>query len=162
MNYEEEWEADEEEGADIGGIWQVVKGRKTARKELGRECMDKTSKRRYSNRWEALEDDEEEDIMHLREDHTGCEEVKITIDSGAVDTVGPNCVGMGFPVQPTEASKKGMFYRAANNTKIAIHGKKALRGYTNERYEIGLGIRDWLGHADRGRRKGIRVSEENV
>ena len=100
--------------------------------------MVKTPKRRYSIRWEALEDGEEEDIMHLGDDHTGWEEVKITIDSGAVDTVGPKDVGMGFPVQPTEASKKGMFYRAANNTKIAIHGKKALRGYTNEGSEIGL------------------------
>ena len=33
-----------------------------------------------------------------------------------------------------------MFYRAANNTKIAVHGKKALRGYTNEGSEIGLDI----------------------
>jgi len=33
-----------------------------------------------------------------------------------------------------------MFYRAANNTKIAIHGKKALRGYTNEGSEIGIGL----------------------
>jgi hypothetical protein len=85
-----------------------------------------------------LEQEEEEDIMHLSNGSTSWEEVKITIDSGAVDTVGPKEVGTGFPVQPTEASKKGMFYRAANNTKIAIHGKKALRGYTNEGSEIGL------------------------
>ena len=76
--------------------------------------------------------------MNLSNDSTGWEEVKITIDSGGVDTVGPNEVGTGFPVQPTEASTKGMFYRAANNTKIAIHGKKALRGYTNEGSEINL------------------------
>ena len=118
--------------------------------------MDKTTKRRYSNRWEALEDDEDEDIMHLGEDHTGWEEVKITIDSGVVDTVGPKDVGMGFPVQPMEASKKGMLDRAANNTNIAIHGKKALRGYTNEGSEIGLDTQI----ADV--KKGTRVSEENV
>ena len=55
-----------------------------------------------------------------------------------MDTVGRKEVGVGFPVQPTEASKKGMFYRAANNTKIVIHGKKALRGYTNDGFEIVL------------------------
>ena len=70
VKYEEEWAEYEEEGADIGGIWQVVKGRKTARKEHGRECGDKTPKRRYNNRWEALEDEEEEDILHLSKDHT--------------------------------------------------------------------------------------------
>ena len=138
MNYEEEWDRDKDEGADIGGIWQVVRGRNTTRKEYGQTFADKNQRRRYSNRWEALEEEEEEDIMHLSNDSTGWEEVNITIDSGAVDTVGPREVGTGFPVQPTEASKKGMFYRAANNTKIAIHGKKALRGYTNEGSEIGL------------------------
>ena len=95
--------------------------------------------------------------MHLSKDHTGWAEVKVTIDSGAVDTVGPKEVGVGFPVQPTEASTKGTFYRAANNTKIAIHGKKALRGYTNEGSEIG-----WIGHADRGWQEGSGIGEEDV
>ena len=32
VKYEEDWEEAEEEGAYIGGIWQVVEERKTARK----------------------------------------------------------------------------------------------------------------------------------
>ena len=76
--------------------------------------------------------------MHLGKDSSGWEEINITIDSGEMDTAGPKEVGRGFPVRPTEASKKGVFYRAANNTNIAIHGKKALRGYTNEGSEIAL------------------------
>ena len=63
------------------------------------------------------------------------------MDSGAVDTVGPKCIAPGFPTQDTEASKRGMYYRAANDTKIAIHGKKDISGYTNEGSAIGLEIK---------------------
>ena len=41
--------------------------------------------------------------MHLGKGDEDWEEIQITIDSGAVDTVGPKEVGVGFPVQPTEA-----------------------------------------------------------
>ena len=46
--------------------------------------------------------DEEEEAAH------------ISIDSGAVDTVGPKSAGRGFPIEQTEDSKAGRFYRAAN------------------------------------------------
>ena len=59
--------------------------------------MDKTPKRRYSNRWEALEDDEEEDIMHLGEDHTGWEEVNITIVFRSCRHCGTKRRGYGIP-----------------------------------------------------------------
>ena len=39
-----------------------------------------------------------------------------TIDSGAVDTVGPKRVGEGFPITPTKESKMGIGYKAANGT----------------------------------------------
>ena len=56
--------------------------------------------------------------------------INITVDSGAVETVGPKCIATEFPTLETEASQMGMFCRAANDTKIAIHVKKALTGYT--------------------------------
>ena len=40
----------------------------------------------------------------------------------------------------TEASHMGMFYRAANDTKIAIHGKKAVKEYTKEGSDICMDI----------------------
>ena len=40
----------------------------------------------------------------------------------------------------TEASRKGMYYRSANDTKIAIHGKKDISGYTSEGSAIGIEI----------------------
>ena len=92
MNYEEEWEEEDEEGEDIGGIWQVVKGRRSSRKPTGQESTENKVKRTYKSRWDELEEGEEGnegDIMHLGKDQFEWEEVKITIDSGAVDTVGP-------------------------------------------------------------------------
>ena len=57
------------------------------------------------------------------------EAVNITVDSGAVDTVGPKGMARGFPLVATEAFRKGMYYCAANHTQIAIHGAKAMQGY---------------------------------
>ena len=54
MNYEDEWEENEEDGEDIGGIWQVVKGRRMTKREQGQEWTGRTSRRTYENRWEAL------------------------------------------------------------------------------------------------------------
>ena len=54
--------------------------------------------------------------MHVGKEEDAWEEINITIDSGAVDTVGPKGVGSGYPIQQTEASNRGMFYRAANAT----------------------------------------------
>ena len=45
-----------------------------------------------------------------------------------MDTVGPKGIARGIPLLETEASRKGMFYRAANDTKIAMHGKKGSAG----------------------------------
>ena len=56
------------------------------------------------------------------------EELVITIDSGAVDTVGPKGIAEAFPLQETEASKQGRYYRAANDSKIASHGMKEVYG----------------------------------
>ena len=55
-------------------------------------------------------------------------------------TVGPRGIAPGFPTQDTEASRKGMYYRVANDTKIAIHGKKDISGYTSKGSTIGLEI----------------------
>ena len=75
--------------------------------------------------WEALrihnaEESEQGDILHMGQNEEEWEEVKIKVDSGAVDTVGPRSLGKGFPLLETEASKQGKFYRAANETKIGI------------------------------------------
>ena len=46
------------------------------------------------------------------------EVIKVTVDSGAIDTVTPPNTGKYFPIVETESSKRGLHYRAANGTKI--------------------------------------------
>ena len=61
----------------------------------------------------------------------GEEEVfPITIDSGAVDTVGPKRVGERFLINPTRESRMGIAYRAANGTPIKKHGERIIEGLT--------------------------------
>ena len=97
------------------------------------------------NTWEVLrihDDGEREqgEILHMGNGEGEWEEVKITVDSGAVDTVGPRTLGKGIPLVETEASKQGKHYRAANDTKLAIHGKKNIYGYTAEGTKIGIDV----------------------
>ena len=68
------------------------------------------------------------------------EAVTSAVDSGAVGTVGPKGLAKGFPLLSTEASRKGMCYRAANDTTIAIHRKKEVQGFTPEGSIIGIDI----------------------
>ena len=65
-------------------------------------------------------------IMFITKDKGEWKAMQITVDSGAVGTVGPKTLGKAIPILETEASKSGKFSRAANDTKIATHGKKAV------------------------------------
>ena len=56
----------------------------------------------------------------------------ITVDSGAIDSVIPTRVASAVPVRETEASRRGLKYRAAHGTSITNKGERKLRGYTND------------------------------
>ena len=73
-------------------------------------------------------------------DHRDRVGFEVTVDSGAVDTVGPPSVAPGIPVRKTEASRSGMHYRAANNMKIPNLGEKKLQGITEEGQDVGMTI----------------------
>ena len=66
-------------------------------------------------------------VSHQEE---GWEKVTLKIDSGAIDTVFPPGAAQAFPVKPTEASKAGQGYRAANGSKIPAFGEKVVSGFT--------------------------------
>ena len=66
------------------------------------------------------------------------QEIKITVDSGAVDTVGPPDIAPGSVMWETQASQAGKYYRAANNTNIPIYGMKELRGCTRDGEKVGM------------------------
>ena len=112
---------------------EISTGRKAGRSTAAignRARKDRQVKHR--NRWREIAPQEESDddgagcigFVGVRPEETGWEALHITVVSGAVDTVGPKGMASKFPLQPTEASKKGMHYRAANDTKIAIYGNK--------------------------------------
>ena len=143
---EEEYEDD---SRDIGAIWQVSSGRKAGK--AGKRAIKSVDASRgnewcvgYRGRWSLIERQGESEAGSLNAvdpmESEDWEALRITVDSGAVDRVGPKGIASGFPTQDTEASRKGMYYRAANDTKIAIHRKKDISGYTNEGSAIGLEI----------------------
>ena len=53
-------------------------------------------------------DPDEGDVMHLgKKDDDEWEEITITIDSGAVGTVGPKGIGSGYPIQQNRSITYG-------------------------------------------------------
>ena len=60
------------------------------------------------------------------------ERVPVTVDSGAIDSVIPSKVAAAVPTRDTEASRRGLKYRAANGSSILNRGEKTIKGYTNE------------------------------
>ena len=66
--------------------------------------------------------------------------VVVTLDSGAYNTVGPPKVGTRFPVQPTNASKEGRHYRAANGSVIKNYGQRVITGKNEHGKQVGLPI----------------------
>ena len=156
---EEEGEEEEDDFRDIRGIWQVSSSHKRTSRSL-KAPGGKGWGSEYRGKWKPIDEVEESDAgdidaINPAENETW-EALKIIVDSGAVDTVGPKSIAPGFPTQDTEASRKGMYYRAANDTKIAIHGKKDISGCTSEGSAIGLEIQI----ADV--KKAFGLSEEDV
>ena len=54
----------------------------------------------------------------------GWERVRVQIDSGAIDTVGPKEIAKAFEMKETEMSKRGIGYVAANGSSIKNYGEK--------------------------------------
>ena len=62
----------------------------------------------------------------------GWERIRVQVDSGAIDTVTPKETAQGIPLKPTEASKSGKAYMAANGSRVANYGEKRVVGYTDD------------------------------
>ena len=58
--------------------------------------------------------------------------MRIQIDSGAIDTVGPKDIAGAFKMRETEMSKRGRGYVAANGSGIKNYGEKKIAGYTDD------------------------------
>ena len=77
-------------------------------------------------------------INEVSNDHGNWEKITVTIDSGAVDSVGPKTMATDVPIKETPASSAGLKYRAANGTTIDNLGEKAIQGVTRQGNKVGM------------------------
>lgn len=73
--------------------------------------------------------------------HSGMETVVVTVDSGAYNTVGPARVGAHLEVAPTESSRAGHRYNAANGSVITSYGQRVNVGNDDSGTPVSLPIR---------------------
>jgi len=66
------------------------------------------------------------------------EKITVTIDSGAVDSVGPRTMASDIGIKDTPASRAGLKYRAANGTPIDNLGEKSIQGVTKQGNKVGM------------------------
>ena len=85
----------------------------------------------YGMRWIRSIDKEKGRQIDAVSNKGKWEVIKVQIDSGAVDTVGPKEVGSGFKLKETKSSKENRNFVAANGTTIKHHGEKVIKGFTD-------------------------------
>ena len=66
------------------------------------------------------------------------EKIVVTADSGAIDSVTPKDSAEAFRLKETEASRKGMRYRAANGSGIKNYGEKDVSGYNGHGGQVSM------------------------
>ena len=102
--------------------------------------------------------EEEEDLGMLApvdQKKKGWKKLSITVDSGAVDHVTTKRTGDKLGTMETEASKKGMHYRAANGSQIKNHGACEAKNENGRRNRGGNEI------SSGGCYENFGISEEN-
>jgi hypothetical protein len=62
----------------------------------------------------------------------GWQRVRVQIDSGAIDTVGPKEIAQAFKMKETVMSKKGVGHVAAKGSSIKNYGEKKIAGYADD------------------------------
>jgi hypothetical protein len=77
-------------------------------------------------------------INEVTSDNGNWEKITVTIDSGAVDSVGPKTMATDLPIRDTPASRAGLKYRAVNGTTIDNLGEKAIQGVTKQGNKVGM------------------------
>ncbi len=70
----------------------------------------------------------------------GWERVRVRIDSGAIDTVGPKEIARAFEMKETEMSRRGIGYVAANGSSIKNYGEKKIVGYTDDGESVSMRV----------------------
>ena len=68
------------------------------------------------------------------------EVVEVTVDSGAVTTVGPKDVATAFPLEETEESRAGRKFYAANGSPIDNYGRRRTEVVVGEGHQVNLSM----------------------
>jgi hypothetical protein len=68
------------------------------------------------------------------------ERVRVQIDSGAIDTVGPKEFARACEMKETEMSKRGIGHVAANGSSIKNYGEKNIVGYTDDGGSVSMRV----------------------
>ena len=66
------------------------------------------------------------------------ERITVTVDSGAVNSVGPPTMANGVKIRETPASWAGLKYRAANGAAIDNQGERVIQAMTKQGKKIGM------------------------
>ena len=66
--------------------------------------------------------------------------MRVQIDCGAIDTVGPKEIARAFEMKETEMSKRGIGYVAANGSSIKNYGEKKIVGYTDDGESVSVRV----------------------
>ena len=77
-------------------------------------------------------------IQEVGEGADNWEKITLKIDSGAIDTCMPPKLGQAFQLRPSEMSKAGSKYRAANGSPIENFGERKISGWTDNWTPFGL------------------------
>ena len=70
----------------------------------------------------------------------GWERIRIQVDSGAIDTVGPKDIAGAFKMRETEMSRRGIGFVAANGSGIKSYGEKKIVGYTDSGEAVSMRV----------------------
>ena len=101
---------------------------------FGSRCVKSVCDHRGCNEIGSVEKDTKDKRGEVNEVKAtpGWEKVRIQVDSGAIDTVGPKSMAGAFRMRETEMSRKGIGFVAANGSEIKNYGEKLIVGYTDE------------------------------
>ena len=127
QSFEEESRENEEgesssEFPSLDEAKEVIQKRPGFGKCTGEGWMKKVCR----NRWKRV------DLCAVETEADEWGTVEVSVDSGAVVTVGPKEKCTGYPLEETEASRKGQPFYGANGSKIKNYGMRRVKGVTEE------------------------------
>ena len=117
--------------------WSVCVKKSRSNKDM--RPMKESKKKIELKPIEPLTRDDANEVLHV-EQQGEWERLRVVVDSGACETVGPANVATGFELRPTNASINNVHYVAANGTRIRNHGQRTIRGMNGSGNQIGFAM----------------------